>query len=525
MLLSLLFAACSSFFPSEGDFEFRARAWAREADANLLTGIECRSLRFWSERASEIVMGGGASKNSDGDAVSVTNRSAKHNLGKDAAKKRDGARNGLNEYEKEKWFIDWLETIETDLNKEGLKGILAKLSGDGGGLSLTGGTFKKRKSSSSSKSTLDFENFSLSYLPEELFEDTNDLGKVLLSKVSAINLKNNKLSKLPNSIGNFKALSRLACGSNSIEDLPCTLGEIRNISIDNNGLKTIPARVIETNPVCLVLEQNDIETIPESIANAQKIEKLYLGRNMISVLAESVFRLQNLKSLNLQRNRIGCLPPEVKYLVSLTTLDLSFNALEALPDELGELEVLSALSVKGNALTAFPQTFHNLRSLRTLIMSSNNFKTLPDVCDLSSLITIKCEDNPIEEPPSYVVAGGIKSMRVYFQYMRDNDGMKPMSRETSGKRLRSKKSSGQLLLDSPNGSFRSGAKSVSWESGPKIFNDNSKEFKLQLGWRDKKEGIKRYSSATIATPGAAEMFAGAAETKSRMAPRSYSAMQ
>ena len=91
-------------------------------------------------------------------------------------------------------------------------------------------------------------------------------------------IRNNKLTKFPDSIGDLKSLEQLYLDNNNLIILPDTIGNLSSLKILNLG-------------------NNSLGTLPDSIINLTSLQKLYLDNNLITILPESIEKLNSLRLL------------------------------------------------------------------------------------------------------------------------------------------------------------------------------------------------------------------------------------
>ena len=140
---------------------------------------------------------------------------------------------------------------------------------------------------------------------------------------------------------------------------------------------------------------NEITTIPESIGDLTKLERLDLSNTQITSIPASIADLPNLNALIWNDGQLtGPIPPELGYMNSLSIISLQNNQLTGtIPEELGLLEPLYILWLKKNQLTgevpmsiwAASATNSNGVQLNRRISLRENELTgiIPeDVCDL-----------------------------------------------------------------------------------------------------------------------------------------------
>ncbi|EPB85758.1 hypothetical protein HMPREF1544_07427 [Mucor circinelloides 1006PhL] len=126
--------------------------------------------------------------------------------------------------------------------------------------------------------------------------------------------------------------------------------------------------------------------------------KAYLAFRKISSLRiapPAVPYLENLSSLLLQNNNLKTIPSELWRLVNLQELNLGCNQLEVLPKEIGLLTNLQELFLHSNQLATIPSQIGNLQQLQVLDLTDNRLESLPG--ELVSRIHLKnlwVEKNP-----------------------------------------------------------------------------------------------------------------------------------
>lgn len=157
-----------------------------------------------------------------------------------------------------------------------------------------------------------------------------------LSQLESLELRENLLKHLPESISQLTKLERLDLGDNEIEELPPHLGylpSLQELWLDHNQLTRLPPEIgLLKNLVCLDVSEN-----------RWGFGVFFLGeRGLIH---------------NLNRNfRLEELPEDIGGLVSLTDLHLSQNLLEVLPDGMEKLTKLTILKLDQNRLIALNES-------------------------------------------------------------------------------------------------------------------------------------------------------------------------
>ena len=106
------------------------------------------------------------------------------------------------------------------------------------------------------------------------------------------------------------------------------------------------------------------------------LEELVINNNEITSIPISIGLLRNLKVLIADENKIDSLPASIGSCSQLRILSLSQNQLHSLPDEVGRISQLTVLNLSGNRLNYLPFSFLKLTQLKALWLSKNQQKPL-----------------------------------------------------------------------------------------------------------------------------------------------------
>ncbi|XP_070185155.1 leucine-rich repeat protein SHOC-2-like [Littorina saxatilis] len=206
-------------------------------------------------------------------------------------------------------------------------------------------------------------------------QSLQDLGATQLSEIqhaaclTTLNLDFNDLASLPDGI--FKCLLQLQV-----------------FSANGNNFKTLPEEFGSLTSLMEVhLCENELMSLPDSVAYLVNVKCLRLTGNQLSCLPEDFGELASLEELSVEENQLTKFPPTFALLDKLRILEASHNKLSVLPKFLGSLKSLTHLNVSSNIVEKIPDSFSDLERLVCVDISDNKLRTLPLTC--SSQRTLK----------------------------------------------------------------------------------------------------------------------------------------
>jgi len=160
----------------------------------------------------------------------------------------------------------------------------------------------------------------LTSFPIQLF----DLAETL----KILDLSDNQLNSLPNDFGRFKHLKILFLSNNAFTVFPEVLGECSSLSMigfKSNQIAYISEKALPPSTRWLILTNNCIKQLPDSIGNCFRLEKLMLAGNLLSTLPLSLAKCENLRLLRIAANKLTELPNWLLQMPNLAWIALSGN--------------------------------------------------------------------------------------------------------------------------------------------------------------------------------------------------------
>ena len=160
----------------------------------------------------------------------------------------------------------------------------------------------------------------LEIFPQKLF--------TLADTLEVLDLTDNKLSELPENFGVFKKLKILFLSNNNFTEFPTVVTECPKLSmigIRNNQINTVAENSLPLSTRWLILTDNEIEKLPDSMGDLSLLQKCMLSGNKLTSLPESMSKCHNLELLRIAVNHFTALPSFLTALPKLSWLAYSGN--------------------------------------------------------------------------------------------------------------------------------------------------------------------------------------------------------
>ena len=225
------------------------------------------------------------------------------------------------------------------------------------------------------------------------------------STLQKLDLRKNKITKVPNSIGrNYGSLNALSFNSNPVKKVKSGLGKLRELEY-------------------LSFYATGIKEIPPPVYKLTKLEAIDLYDNQIEFISPEIKNLQQLKVLFLANNRLYSLPEEIGLLKNLEEVYVYNNRMDTLPASMDKLEKLRVLWVNDNFFHTIPATTWRAGNVDYLDASQNFIKKVPDEitgAPLSILILSGTLMNKERENPELFERLRARGTRIIY-YRADSD--------------------------------------------------------------------------------------------------------
>jgi Leucine-rich repeat (LRR) protein len=246
-----------------------------------------------------------------------------------------------------------------------------------------------------------------------------------LPSLKVLDLRDNKIEKLPDEISMMQSLMRLDLSNNSIYSLPtslCTLAHLVSLHVEGNPIRSIRRDVIACGTQRILktlrdrggqtLNGNQVRveqftTIPEKplfpdIYQLKKTRSLTLCGKALEEVPEQVFidaKNAEISVVDFSKNKLRQLPEGLTQMSSMISeLSLNSNVLIEVQPFVGQFDHIKYLNLSCNHLDSLPDEVGLMITMREINIANNRFTTFPKcIYDLVHLEIVLACDNKIEE--------------------------------------------------------------------------------------------------------------------------------
>ncbi|EDK27081.1 hypothetical protein VSWAT3_23539 [Vibrionales bacterium SWAT-3] len=173
----------------------------------------------------------------------------------------------------------------------------------------------------------------------------------LADSLEILDLAGNQLSDLPEELSQLTHLRIIFASNNLFTHLPDVLGslpKLEMIGFKTNQIKTVSETSLPPQLRWLILTDNDIEVLPNSLGERPRLQKLALAGNQIRALPESMEKLSNLELVRLSANQLTEFPEFLIKLPKLAWLAFAGNPFCKHPSSLDSVPAVSSQSYSLN---------------------------------------------------------------------------------------------------------------------------------------------------------------------------------
>ncbi|WP_373943041.1 leucine-rich repeat-containing serine/threonine-protein kinase [Vibrio chagasii] len=173
----------------------------------------------------------------------------------------------------------------------------------------------------------------------------------LADSLEILDLSGNQLSDLPKELSQLTHLRIIFASNNLFTHLPDVLGslpKLEMIGFKTNQIKTVSETSLPPQLRWLILTDNVIEVLPNSLGERPRLQKLALAGNQLRTLPESMEKLSNLELVRLSANQLTEFPEFLIKLPKLAWLAFAGNPFCKHPSSLDSVPAVSSQSYSLN---------------------------------------------------------------------------------------------------------------------------------------------------------------------------------
>ncbi|XP_008168869.1 erbin isoform X1 [Chrysemys picta bellii] len=252
---------------------------------------------------------------------------------------------------------------------------------------------------------LDYSHCSLEQVPKEIFTFEKTLEELYLDA--------NQIEELPKQLFNCQSLHKLSLPDNDLTTLPASIANLinlRELDVSKNGIQEFPENIKNCKVLAIVeASVNPISKLPDGFSQLLNLTQLYLNDAFLEFLPANFGRLTKLQILELRENQLKMLPKTMNRLTQLERLDLGSNEFTEVPEVLEQLSGLKEFWMDGNRLTLIPGLIGSLKQLTYLDVSKNNIEIVEEgVSGCESLQDLLLSSNSLQQLPESI--GSLKKV-------------------------------------------------------------------------------------------------------------------
>ena len=181
----------------------------------------------------------------------------------------------------------------------------------------------------------------LTHIPKDIIKFKN---------LNILILDNNKLKEVPD-LSELSELTVFSAQGNGMYKFPpiCNCTKLQVVNLENNNVKCVPETITKlTLLYYLDIHNNQIDRLPYNIGNLSKLKTLNVSHNSLIKLPHSIGKLLLLTDLNISSNIINEIPHTLCNLTMLTDLNISNNMIYKLPRRAVLFMYIKSLKIDDN---------------------------------------------------------------------------------------------------------------------------------------------------------------------------------
>ena len=150
----------------------------------------------------------------------------------------------------------------------------------------------------------------------------------LANTLEILDLSDNLLTDLPDELIKLSKLKIIFASQNKFKHLPSVLGRLPHlemIGFKSNKINHVPEESMPRQLRWLILTDNQLTKLPESLGYCHKLQKLALAGNQLTTLPDSLSQAKNLELVRISANQLSECPDHLLALPKLAWFAFASN--------------------------------------------------------------------------------------------------------------------------------------------------------------------------------------------------------
>lgn len=198
----------------------------------------------------------------------------------------------------------------------------------------------------------------------------------LADSLEILDLSHNQLTSLPEEFAQLKKLKIIFASNNCFVTLPEVLGQCDNLEMvgfKSNKINEVPKNALPIKLRWLILTDNCIEVLPDSLGERPRLQKLALAGNKLTTLPSTMSQLSNLELVRISANNLTECPDHLLRLPKLAWFAFSGN-----PFSRSNLNIDSVPSLPASSFTLHDVLGQGASGVISRATWTKNQSTFPD---------------------------------------------------------------------------------------------------------------------------------------------------
>lgn len=227
-----------------------------------------------------------------------------------------------------------------------------------------------------------------------------------LPRLTSLNLSRNQItSDAIGVISQISSLRELRLAENALlgplQDSICNLENLEILDLHENAVSKLPESIERLTKLKIVnVGGNKLTSIPfAALAQVVTLVEIVASRNRLegTLLPPLLMNFPNLHTVNVSYNALESIADHEIEIPVLQSVDVSNNRILALPSS-KTWPLLTSLNAGDNQIKLIPSDFSQLRNLKTVDLSSNSVTKIDDsIGFMDSLVQLRLSNNPMYE--------------------------------------------------------------------------------------------------------------------------------